>query len=82
MAWREVKVEQQRQKFIATYLKKSVSVAELCRQFKISRQNGYKWITPYAEEGLQGLKNRSFSFKTACPSLSRLECIQQPADRR
>jgi transposase InsO family protein len=34
-------------------------MAKLCRQYGISRQNGYKWRRRYLEEGMDGLEERS-----------------------
>ena len=34
-------------------------MAKLCRQYGISRQNGYKWVGRYQEEGVDGLRDRS-----------------------
>ena len=35
------------------------SLAELCRQYEISRKTGYKWLQRYALEGVAGLADRS-----------------------
>lgn len=59
MAWGEVKVEEKRRLFIEACLGKTSSMAELCRQYEISRKNGYKWLNRYLEEGEEGLKDRS-----------------------
>jgi putative transposase len=58
MAWRQIKVEQQRLQFINAYLEKKFSLSELCGQYDISRRCGYKWIRRYLEEGISGLKDR------------------------
>jgi transposase InsO family protein len=34
-------------------------MAKLCRQYGISRQNGYKWVRRYREEGIDGLLDQS-----------------------
>ena len=59
MAWKEVSVSQQRKLFIETYLEERFTMAELCRQFEISRPVGYKWLERYENEGFEGLKDRS-----------------------
>lgn len=59
MAWREVKVEEQRKLFIEAYTEENFSLSDLCRQFDISRKCGYKWIKRYEENGLEGLLNHS-----------------------
>lgn len=59
MAWGEVKVSDQRKLFIDEYMTGEFSMAELCRQFSISRRIGYKWVNRYQEDGLEGLEDRS-----------------------
>jgi len=59
MSWNEVKVENQRKLFVEAYLKNKFTMAGLCRQFDISRKNGYKWVKRFLEEGIEGLQNRS-----------------------
>jgi putative transposase len=59
MAWGEVKVVEQRKLFVKAYLEDSNKMAELCRQFGISRKIGYKWVKRYEEEGSDGLQDRS-----------------------
>ena len=34
-------------------------MAKLCRQYGISRQNGYKWVRRYREEGIDGLLDQT-----------------------
>lgn len=58
MAWKEVKVEDQRKKFILTVSNGS-NISDACQQFGISRPTGYKWIKRWQDEGFEGLCNRS-----------------------
>lgn len=46
-------------KFIAAQQAEEFTISELCRQFNISRKTGYKIISRYNEESLDGLKPRS-----------------------
>ena len=55
MPWLETHVMDQRVQFIAAFLKDESSVAELCRQFQISRKTAYKWIARYQALGARGL---------------------------
>jgi len=48
---------EQKKRFIDDYIKGYFSVAELCRQFIISRKTGYKWINRYKEKGKYGLED-------------------------
>jgi putative transposase len=59
MPWKEVKVSDEREKFIESYLKNEYAFAHLCRQFHISRKTGYKWVERYEGNGLDGLCDRS-----------------------
>lgn len=56
MAWRVINLEKQREDFITNYLTNDLSITDLCREFSISRKTGYKWISRYELEGLEGLK--------------------------
>lgn len=58
MAWNEVKVEEQRKKFIDDCLNGKMSVAIACQKYDISRKTGYKWLERYRLEGLDGLRDK------------------------
>jgi len=59
MPWKETNVSQSRIEFIAMYLSGEFSMAELCRDFEISRKTGYKFVQRYTEHGPIGLENLS-----------------------
>jgi transposase InsO family protein len=59
MPWKESKALDERKRFIEELLKGEEDVAELCRQYGITRQTAYKWAKRYMEEGEQGLVERS-----------------------
>jgi putative transposase len=59
MAWGEIKVEEERMKFINTYLQGELTMAELCRLHNISRKNGYKWLNRYKNGGVEALTDQS-----------------------
>lgn len=59
MVWKTISVEDQKMRFIAMVLEGERSFAEICREFGISRQCGYKWLKRYKEEGMRGLQERS-----------------------
>lgn len=59
MAWKGVTIMDQRVRFISEYLERHFSVAEICRQFSISRKTGHKWIERYEDYGPGGLEDRS-----------------------
>src|SRR2546430_17228753 len=59
MPWKEQDAVNQREAFVRAYLKRHVSMAELCREFSISRKTGYKWTQRFLEGGLPNLLDRS-----------------------
>ena len=58
MPWRECSVMDERLQFVARRLA-GEPMAELCREFGISRKTGYKIFDRYQECGVQGLTDRS-----------------------
>jgi len=58
MAWKETCVIEQREEFIADWLKKEWNVRELCLRYGIAPKTGYKWMKRFAEEGKQGLRDQ------------------------
>ncbi len=59
MPWKETSVLDQRLQFIATFLSQELSMADLCREFGISRKAGYKLIHKYQALGPDGLLDLS-----------------------
>lgn len=59
MPWSVTSSMDQKTQFIADYLRRSLSISELCTQFGISRKTGYKWIDRYLHDGPQGLEDLS-----------------------
>ena len=59
MPWRTTGVLEERLKFLAAYLAGQDSVAELARQFGVSRKTAHKFVTRYAAHGLEGLVDRT-----------------------
>lgn len=59
MPWRDSSPMDLKTQFIADYLRQTLSVAELCYHYNISRKTGYKWIDRYLEDGATGLADRS-----------------------
>ena len=59
MGWKESCVMDERMKFIVECESGNWSMAEACRRVRISRKTGYKWLSRYEEEGVDGLKDRS-----------------------
>jgi putative transposase len=59
MPWTETCAMEERMKFVMECLEGTWSKAELCRIYGISRPTGDKWLTRYAEIGIEGLADRS-----------------------
>lgn len=59
MGWKASCVMDERMKFMVECHSGDWSMAEACRRAGISRKSGYKWLERYAEQGLDGLKDRS-----------------------
>ena len=57
MPWKESVLMDERMKFIGRLLE-GEKMAELCREFGISRKTGYKFWDRYHEVGLHGLTDR------------------------
>ena len=57
MPWEGVTIMDQRVRFISECLESYFSVAEICRQFNISRKTGYKWLSRYEKYGALGLED-------------------------
>lgn len=59
MPWTKVSTVKLREEFVLKALEPGAHMAALCREYGISRQNGYKWLHRFREEGLAGLRDRS-----------------------
>jgi transposase InsO family protein len=59
MAWRIVKVKDQRVQFVVAASRKEKSMTQLCQEFGIARPTGYRWLKRYRQEGVAGIEERS-----------------------
>jgi putative transposase len=59
MPWRQTSPMDQKTQFIADYLRRTLSITELCELYGVSRKTGYKWIERYLTSGPLGLEDRS-----------------------
>jgi len=59
MGWKASCVMDERMKFIVECKSGDWCMAQACRRAGISRKSGYKWLKRYAEDGLDGLEDRS-----------------------
>ena len=59
MPWRETRAVDERTRFVLAAAAGDEPMAAVCRQFGISRQNGYKWLERWRRDGVAGLFDRS-----------------------
>jgi transposase InsO family protein len=60
MPWKDVKVDEQRLRFVLRASSGQEEMAGLCREFGISRQTGYFWLKRYREsEQIEALRERN-----------------------
>ena len=59
MGWAETCAMDERMRFVLAVEREDETMAALCRRFGVSRQNGYKWLGRFREEGVAGLVERS-----------------------
>jgi putative transposase len=57
--WKDATPMEQRAEFVLRWLTHETSMAELCRQFGVSRQTGYALVARYCAEGFDGLRAHS-----------------------
>ena len=58
MAWKEMRVLEQRKEFIKDYNSGDFKISELSRIYDISRPTAYLWIERFLENGEKGLIDR------------------------
>jgi transposase InsO family protein len=58
MPWQETSAMDERLRFVRDYSKQERSLAGLCREYRISRKTGYKWISRYEAAGSAGLTDQ------------------------
>lgn len=75
MPWDERTRVDQRKDFIDAAESCLYTMTELCQAFGISRKTGYKWLSRYAVEGDEGLRDRSRSPRR-CPHRTDQSCEQ------
>jgi putative transposase len=59
MPWKETPVIKLRKEFVFRALEPGRNLSALCREYRISREKGYKWLRRFQAEGLPGLQDRS-----------------------
>ena len=59
MAWGMKEIGEQRVRFVVAASRREKTLAQLCREFEISRPTGYLWLRRYEKQGIQGLQEQS-----------------------
>ena len=59
MPWSETCAMDERMGFVVAASEDEAVMSEVCAEFGISRQTGYKWLERYRLEGVDGLRERS-----------------------
>jgi transposase InsO family protein len=59
MAWGMKDIGEQRVRFVVAVSRREKPLAQLCREFDISRPTGYVWSKRYHEQGVAGLQEHS-----------------------
>jgi transposase InsO family protein len=59
MPWKEYGVLEERFRFVEEYNSDEWSLAELARQYGVTRKTAYKWLERYEALGMEGLKDLS-----------------------
>src|ERR1043166_4321782 len=59
MTWGMKEIGEQRVRFVVAASRREKPLAQLCREFEISRPTGYLWLRRYQKQGIQGLQEQS-----------------------
>jgi len=76
MPWKESRILDQRLQFLLSYQKEEMSVADLCREYGISRPTAYRWINRYNETGPEGLVARNDARTAAALCVHPMQILQ------
>jgi transposase-like protein len=59
MPWKEHRKMSLKLEFVEKASRPGARVSELCRQYGVSRETGYKWLKRFKREGYEGLEEQS-----------------------
>jgi transposase InsO family protein len=59
MPWKETSPVQERMRFVLRWCDEEGNFSALCREFKISRKTGYKWLDRFEQGGASSLEDRA-----------------------
>ena len=78
MSWKVTGVMEERFRSIEAYQQEESSLAELSRRFGVSRKTGYKWLSRYAEGGMEGAQDRNARLPAEAGSSTLKACATAP----
>jgi transposase InsO family protein len=81
MAWRMVKVDDQRMRFVVSASRREKTMRALCQEFEISRPTGYEWLRRYAANGIAGVAEKSRRPRTS-PTQTTAEIEERVVELR
>jgi putative transposase len=59
MPWKEHRKMSLKMEFVEKVSRPGASMAQLCREYGISRETGYKWLKRFKVEGYAGLQSKA-----------------------
>jgi len=59
MPWKTMDIKEQRVRFVVAAYRREKPMAELCREFGVSRPVGYEWLRRYAQGGVEAIAEHS-----------------------
>ena len=81
MPWSQTSPMDQKTQFLADWLQQRYPMTELCDQYGVSRNTGYKWIDRYLRHGPEDLTERSRR-PSSSPNATAAEGVQALLEQR
>jgi putative transposase len=75
MPWKEHRKMSLKMEFVEKASRPGARVSELCREYGIARETGYKWLNRFKREGYDGLEERSRAPRSS-PLMKAEELVQ------
>ena len=76
MPWKTMDVREQRVRFVVAAYRREKTLAELCREFGISRPVGYEWLKRYRQGGVQRSRSAAGG-RSSSPRRTEGEKVEQ-----
>jgi putative transposase len=75
MPWKEHRKMSLKMEFVEKASRPGARVSDLCREYGVSRETGYKWLNRFKREGYDGLEERSRAPRSS-PLMKAEELVQ------